>query len=103
MLIEQTIDKLSQMKLTAMASALREQMQNSEFQSLSFEDRLSLMVDRQWDEKESRGLTRRLQVARLKQPATVEDIDFATPSPDNARAVASEAERSVAPEARGLS
>lgn len=79
MLIEQTIDKLYQMKLNAMASALREQMQSPEYAPLSFEDRLSLLVDRQWDEKESRGLARRLQVAKLKQPAVVEDIDFATP------------------------
>jgi len=79
MLVEQTVDKLYQMKLNAMAAALREQMQSAEYASLSFEDRLSLLVDRQWDEKESRGLTRRLQVAKLKQPAVVEDIDFATP------------------------
>lgn len=79
MLIEQTIDKLYAMKLNAMAAALREQMQSADHSSLSFEDRLSLLVDRQWDEKESRGLSRRLQVAKLKQSAVVEDIDFATP------------------------
>lgn len=79
MLIEQTIDKLHQMKLNAMATALREQMGNADYQGLSFEDRLSLLVDRQFDEKESRALTRRLQVAKLKQPAVVEDIDFHAP------------------------
>jgi DNA replication protein DnaC len=79
MLIEQTIDKLHAMKLNAMAAALREQMQSAEHSSLPFEDRLSLLVDRQWDEKESRGLSRRLQLAKLKQPAAIEDIDFATP------------------------
>jgi DNA replication protein DnaC len=78
MLIEQTITKLYEMKLTAMAGALREQMDKPEFHSLSFDDRLSLLVDREWDEKESRGLTRRLQTARLKLPATIEDIDFHT-------------------------
>lgn len=79
MLIEQTIEKLNQMKLNSMAAALREQMGNADYQSLTFEDRISLLVDRQFDEKESRALTRRLQVARLKTPAVVEDIDFATP------------------------
>jgi DNA replication protein DnaC len=78
-IIEQTIDKLHQMKLFAMAATLREQTGNPEYAQLSFEDRLSFLVDRQFDEKESRGLTRRLQVAKLKQPAVVEDIDFATP------------------------
>lgn len=77
--IEQKIDKLYQMKLGAMADGLRQQMNNSKYAQLSFEDRFSLLVDRQLDEKESRGLMRRLQVAKLKQPATVEDIDFASP------------------------
>jgi len=79
MLIEQTLDKLTQMKLTGMTHALSEQLQNPESQSLAFEDRLGLMVDREWDARESRGLTRRLQTARLKQPATLEDLDFRTP------------------------
>jgi DNA replication protein DnaC len=79
MLLEQTRDKLYQLKLTGLAQALEEQLQNPELQALSFEDRLGLLVDREWDARESRGLTRRLQVARLKQPATLEDIDFRTP------------------------
>jgi len=79
MLIEQTLDKLHALKLTGIAQALGEQLQNPEVQSLPFEDRLGLLVDREWDVRESRGLTRRLQVARLKQQATVEDIDFRTP------------------------
>jgi DNA replication protein DnaC len=79
MLIEQTLDKLTQMKLTGMAHALAEQLQNPESHSLAFEDRLGLLVDREWDARESRGLTRRLQVAHLKQAATLEDLDFRTP------------------------
>lgn len=76
MLIEQTIDKLHAMKLDAMAESLKEQMANPASWELSFEDRISLMVDRQWDLKETRGLRRRLQVAKLRQQAAVEDIDF---------------------------
>ena len=79
MLVEQTLEKLYQLKLNAMAAALREQQQDPQYTALAFEDRLSLLVDRQWDERESRGLTRRLQVARLKQPAVIADLDFATP------------------------
>jgi hypothetical protein len=78
MLIEQTLEKLHQLKLTGMAHALGEQLQHPDAQSLPFEDRLGLLVDREWDVRESRGMTRRLQVARLKQPATIEDIDFRT-------------------------
>lgn len=76
MLIEQTIDKLHQMKLCAMAEGIKEQMANPQTSGLTFEDRLALLVDRQWDIKESKGLSRRLQMAKLKQQASIEDIDF---------------------------
>lgn len=76
MLLEQTISKLYQLKLGAMADALREQVASPAASGLSFEDRIGLLVDRQWDNKETTGLARRLQVAKLKQQAAVEDIDF---------------------------
>jgi len=66
------------MKLDGMASAAREQMTDPAALELSFDQRLGLIVDRQWDLKETRGLRRRLQVAKLRQQAAVEDIDFAT-------------------------
>jgi DNA replication protein DnaC len=78
MMIQQTIDKLYAMKLDGMADSIREQMASPQASELSFEERISLVVDRQWDLKESRGLRRRLQVARLRQQAAVEDIDFHT-------------------------
>lgn len=76
-MINQTIGKLYEMKLSGMADSIKEQMQNPQALSLSFEDRIGLMVDRQWDLKETRGLKRRLQVAKIKQQAAFEDIDFA--------------------------
>lgn len=77
MLFEQTLDKLYAMKLDGMAQAARDQVGDASALSLSFDERLGLIVDRQWDLKESRGLRRRLQVAKLRQQAAVEDIDFA--------------------------
>ena len=77
-MIQQTLDKLYQMKLNGMVDAVREQLANPAAATLSFEDRFAMLVDRQWDLKESRGLTRRLHVAKLKLQAEVEDIDFHT-------------------------
>ena len=76
MLLEPTLDKLYQLKLGAMADAVREQQANPTMAELTFEERLGFLVDREWDARENRGLTRRLQVARLKVPACVEDLDF---------------------------
>lgn len=77
-MLQQTLDKLYQMKLNGMVDAIKEQLTNPATSTLSFEDRLGILVDRQWDLKESRGLIRRLQTAKLKQQAAIEDIDFHT-------------------------
>lgn len=80
MLVQQTLDKLDAIGLQAMASALREQLeQPPQYQELSFEDRLGLLVDREADWRDSRRLATRLKAARLRHPATLEDIDFRAP------------------------
>jgi len=79
MLTQQTLDKLYAMKLNGMADALKELIQQPHTQDLSFEERVALIVDRQWTWKEDRRLKRLLQIARLKISACTEDIDFKTP------------------------
>jgi len=79
MLTQQTLDKLYAMKLNGMADALKELIQQPHTQDLSFEERVALIVDRQWTWKEDRRLKRLLQIARLKINACTEDIDFRTP------------------------
>jgi DNA replication protein DnaC len=76
MLSEQTFDKLSVMKLQGMAQALQEQLKQPDIAELPFEDRFSLLVDRQWVWKENRRLTRLLDQAKLKINACIEDIDY---------------------------
>ena len=76
MLIQQTIEKLHAMRLRGMAEAFREQQEDTNVQQLSFEERLGLLLDRQWNWRENRALARRLKNARLEGSACVEDIDF---------------------------
>lgn len=76
MLLQPTLDKLYQLKLGAMADAIREQQRTPAMAELTFEERLGLLVDREWDARETRGLTRRLRDAHFKLAACVEDIDF---------------------------
>lgn len=78
-MLQQTLDKLHQMKLVGMAQALEEQLSQPETGALSFEERLGLLVDREADLRENRRLAWRLKEARLKQPACVEDVDFRHP------------------------
>ena len=80
MLIEQTLDKLHAMKLGALADALQQQLRGDEATTLSFEERLGLLVDSEWTAREQRKLTRRLQAAKLRYPtAALEAVDFSHP------------------------
>jgi DNA replication protein DnaC len=79
MLIQPTIEKLYAMKLIGMADAIRSQSQDPEIANLSFEERLSMLVDRQWDWRQTKALTRRMKNAHFKSQAAVEDIDYRHP------------------------
>jgi len=76
MLNEQTMEKLYAMKLNGMAEALEQQRAVPDVAELSFEERFSLLVDRQWTWKENRRLRRLLANAKLKINACIEDIDY---------------------------
>ena len=79
MLLNQTLDKLDALGLFGMALGLREQLESSQYASLSFDERLGLLVDREVETRDSRRLALRLKAAKLRHEATVEDIDFRTP------------------------
>ena len=76
MLTHPTMEKLQTLKLTGMLKALTEQQQMSEIDSLSFEERLGLLIDREATERENRKLAARLKKAKLRQSAVLEDLDF---------------------------
>ncbi len=78
MLNNQTLDKLRTLKLAGMADAFSEQLQKP-LPDLDFESRLGLLIEREWLLRENRRLKRRMQQARLKQHACLEDIDFRHP------------------------
>ena len=61
MLTHPIMDKLRTLRLNAMAHALEEQMQTSDIESLSFEERLGLLVDREATDRENRRLKTRLR------------------------------------------
>ena len=78
MLTQPTIEKLIAMRLRGMAEAFREQQESADSQRLNFEERLGLLIDRQWSWRENRALERRLRNGRLQGPACLEDIDYRT-------------------------
>jgi len=79
MLIHPTLDKLRELRLTGMQKALIEQMDLPDRDALSFDERFGVLVDCEYTERENRRLKTRLKRARLRQTATVEDIDYRHP------------------------
>jgi len=76
MLKNQTIEKLRDMKLKAMAQMLSET--DPELLPLPFEERFALMVEREWTAKKNSKIKRLLRNATLGQDACIEDIDYQT-------------------------
>jgi DNA replication protein DnaC len=79
MLNQPTLEKLQAMKLHGMAEAFRAQLETTDANQLSFEERFAMLVDQQWLWKENRALSRRLRAAKLKERGVVEDIDYQHP------------------------
>jgi DNA replication protein DnaC len=73
---EQTFDQLYSLKMHGFATALEEQLKNTEMDALSFEERLALLVDAQYLWRENRAYTRRIRQAKLKTTASIEDINY---------------------------
>lgn len=76
MLEQQTIEKLISMRLQGMVDALENLERNEEAGSLSFNEKLALVVDRQYTWRQNLALAQRLKRAKLRGNACVEDIDY---------------------------
>jgi DNA replication protein DnaC len=76
MLLHPTLDKLRALKLLGMAAALEDQSALPDCASLSFEERLGLLVDRESTLRQNKALRLRLARAHLRQNACLEDLDF---------------------------
>ena len=82
MLNHPTLDQLQSMQLTGLAQACEEQLQRTDLNDLSCDDRLAFRVEREHAVRSNRQLTYRRRRAQLKLNATVEDIDPSrTPRP----------------------
>lgn len=77
MLAQQTLEQLRTLRLDGMLAALSDGGTSAAAAALSFEDRLTLLVQREVDWRDDRRLKRLLKAARLKVAgACMEDIDW---------------------------
>ena len=73
-----TIESLKAMRFSAMAAELERQMQDpSAYSNMGFEERLSLLVDAEWNCRQNNKLIRCIREARFAESnAVVEDIEY---------------------------
>lgn len=66
------------MRFSAMAAELERQMQDSSaYSQMGFEERLSLLVDAEWNARQNNKLLRCIRDAHFAEPsAVVEDIEY---------------------------
>lgn len=77
MLNENTVTKLQEMRLGAMAQAFKAQMSDPNMAALSFEDRFGLLVDHEWTTRKNNHLNRLIKTATFAESnACVEDIEY---------------------------
>jgi DNA replication protein DnaC len=78
MLTHPLFEQLKELRCHGMIEALSEQLRQQDIGNLSFDERFSLLVERECIERENRRLSTRLRQARLKESACLEDIDYAS-------------------------
>lgn len=71
-----TVEQLKALRLTGILEAWHDQQTSSVYQDLSFEERLSLLVEREHQRRAQQKLQRRLKQAQLTTKAVIADIDF---------------------------
>lgn len=72
-----TVNKLNEMRLTVMADSFRHQLQDATFESLSFEERFSLIADIEWARRKNNRLTKLIRTADFQQSdASIENIEY---------------------------
>lgn len=76
---QSTLDQLKSLKLTGFVEAWQEQQALPTYHSLSFDERLALLVEREVLRRHQQRLNRRLKQAHLFNPATLDEVDFEVP------------------------
>jgi DNA replication protein DnaC len=76
MLSNQTAEKLTRLKLPAMAESYRHLSEKSDASQLSFDDLFGMIVDAEWTARQNKRLKRLLKTSSMTQSACLEDIDY---------------------------
>lgn len=77
--MQSTLEQLKDMKLTGFLEAWQEQQAQPTYHNLAFNERLALLVEREYLRRQQQRLHRRLKQAKLFIGAAIADVDFEVP------------------------
>ena len=72
----QTIEKLRNMRLGAMARLHLQYVEQNRFEGMTCDEYLALLTDHQWEERENSKIDRLLKQASFRQNASIADISY---------------------------
>jgi len=72
----QTVEKLKQMRLGAMADLHLQQLKDNRISSSTADEYLALLTDHQWEDRQNKKIQRLLKQAEFKQQASLADINY---------------------------
>jgi DNA replication protein DnaC len=73
----QTIEKMRNMRLNAMAGMYQHHLQNNLYSDSTPDEYISLLIDGEWEERQNTKIQRLIKQARFRQKATIMEVDFA--------------------------
>lgn len=72
----QTIEKLRQMRLSAMAQFHEQHVKNNQYAQSTPDEYLALLTDQEWEDRQNKKIQRLLKHASLRQKATIAEISY---------------------------
>lgn len=75
----QTVGKLKQMRLTAMADLHLQHVKDNRFNGLTADEYLAILADHEWEDRQNKKIKRLLHHAGFRQKASVAEVSYAEP------------------------
>lgn len=73
----QTIEKLKQMRLGAMAQLHLQHVKNNQFNDITADEYLALLTDHEWEDRQNTKISRLLNQAGFRQKASIAEVSYA--------------------------
>jgi DNA replication protein DnaC len=72
----QTIEKLKQMRLSAMAELHLQYVKNNQLNDITIDEYLGLLIEHEWEHRQNKKIERLIKQARFRQKASIAEVSY---------------------------